>query len=131
WRAPDAVAGAVRKVESAGLPDTLVVVPEAGHDGFDPSTDLVVVIAQRGPADVPGVAERRIGQAGDDPDLAQQVRRGGRQPALGRLDHAHRVLRGDEASGVVLAAAEAGQDERPPAGDQVAAVELGRDMAGE
>ena len=61
-----------------------------------------------------------------------KMRRGRGEHAARHLDDAHGVLTGDESPvAIALAAAEAGQDERGAAGDEVAAVELGGDVHGE
>src|SRR3954469_15365488 len=130
-----AFARAVRQVEAARLADPLVVILGAGDDARDEVADAVVVLHEPGPRDARARPERRLGEPRHDDGLAEQLLAGGTQAPARRLDHAHRVLGRDELlSGdlhVALGTPEAGQDQGGRAGDEMGAVQLGRDVGRE
>ena len=130
-----ALAGAIGKVEAAVDADALVVALEPGDDLLDQLAGLVVVHCKLTPADLAAVAQRRLREARDELRLGDQVLAGGLRAPPRHLHHAHRVLGGDElvvsVLHVSLGASEAGQDERCGAGDEVPAIQLGRNVRGE
>jgi hypothetical protein len=129
--APLAVGGRIWQMEPAGLLDSLVVIREARDDRFDAVADTVVVRNEGVPIHRP-VREKFGADPGNDGGFGLEVFRRRAVDARGGVDHAHRVFDRHRLppSGldVGLRAAEAGEDQRGLTIDDMAAVQVGRDM---
>ncbi|MNZ44280.1 hypothetical protein D3C78_619100 [compost metagenome] len=131
---PDAFGCVVGHVETARVQQAPVEIFEAGNGVGNHVADAAVVAD--GPVPVDRVlAQCRGRDAGDDRRLRQQVFRLRFQLAMGDVDHAESVFHGHALRPfglhVDVGAAQARQDQRLTAGDQMAAVELGGDVHGE
>ncbi|MCY1429018.1 hypothetical protein D9M71_449200 [compost metagenome] len=131
---PDAPGRVVGHVETARVQQAPVEIFETGNGVGNHVADAAVVAD--GPVPVDRVlAQCRGRDAGDDRRLRQQVFGLGFQLAVGDVDHAEGVFHGDALRpfglDVDVGAAQARQDQRFTAGDQMAAVEFGGDVHGE
>ena len=122
-------------MEPAGHADAGVVALEDREDGLDRVADQIVVADKFVPLDHGALAERRLCDAGDDRHLAQEMLRCRLVAAARGMHHRHRILDGDRLRScrldVDFGAPEARQDQRRAAMDQMAAVELRRDVDGQ
>ena len=104
----------------------------ARDDPGDVRADDAVVVAHRLPGDAVPIADRRLGDPGDDLHLGLQVRAGRLQRSARGVHRTGRVLHRDplRTTGldVLLGPALGRQDQRGVAADQVRAVDLGRDV---
>ena len=103
-----------------------------GRDDLSHRLPQVLVIGpQAWPIDARRVGQGRGGQAGDDGHLAPQARRSRRQAALGEAHLAHQILDRHglfpAVASVFIGSGQAGQNQSPLSGGQVAAIQLGRD----
>ena len=131
---PLSLTGTIGQAETSGLFDAGVVVGELfGQHRFDLVADERVVADQGVPVDMGmAFAQGRLGDAGDDGDLRQQLRRGRLQAASRAVHHGHGVLDSDglHSAGLHISfgAAQAGQQEGAAAVQGVAPVEFGGDL---
>ncbi len=133
-RAPGTVGGIVTQVEAARVLQALVEIGKAGDHIGNHAADTAVVGNCVFPVDRL-LAQGRLGHAGDDPRLRAQVWRARAQLAVGDVHHAEGVLHGHALRPAGLhvdfGTAQARQDQRIAAGDQVRAVELGGNLHGQ
>ncbi|MNP61946.1 hypothetical protein D3C76_1571790 [compost metagenome] len=113
---------AVAQVEPTRVLQALVEIGEARDDIGDHRANTAVIGDRIFPVDRL-VAQGGLGHAGHDPRFRTQVRRTRAKLAVGDVHHAERVLHGHALRAVVLqvdlGTAQAGQDQRIAAGDQV------------
>ena len=130
---PAALAGRVGEDKPVGCIEPGVVVFEAWDGPLDEASDAAVVGGDVDPGER-AVAERRLGHAGHDHGLGEQVCGGRFEVAMRGVDAGHGVFDGDALEAgclaVDLGAAEAGEDDFVAAADEVGAVEFGGDLGG-
>ncbi len=117
-------------------PDTGVEILEPRKDPRDVVPHHVVILGHSLPVHGVVGAEGRLGHPGHDHWLGEQVIGDRLQPALGRVDHGHGILHGQElrALGVFVVfvrPAQGGEDQRRAAVDHMGPVGFGGDVHGQ
>ncbi len=125
----------VGQIESARFAYPAVVVFKARHHLLDGIADMVVVAHHFIPIDLAFSPDCCFSHARHDSRLAFEVYRRRVEHALRGVHHAHRVFYTDKLLPgllrILIGTAKAGQYQRFLAVDEVAAVELSRDLHGE
>ncbi len=133
-RIPHSVARCHAQMKPTRMLEPLVVIFEARNHFLDAIANQRIVVRVREPVNL-GAAERGQRHARDNRNLGQQIRRSRAVHAVRNVHHAHGVFHAHALRHAVLrvdfSAAERGQDQRVAAMNQVAAVQLGRDMHGQ
>ena len=122
-------------MEAAGDADAGIVALEDGEHRLDRIPDAIVIGNEVIPVDHRALSQRRLGNAGDDRDLAEEMLRCRLVAAAGRMHHRHRVFHRDRLRprrlDVDLGTAETRQDQGCTTMNEMAAVELGGDVGGQ
>src|SRR5437868_2683608 len=119
-------------MKAAGHAYALVVAFEDRYHALDCAANPIVVADELLPRHGAATAECCARETGDERRLAEELHRRRLEHATRRLDDSHRVFRRHELHAaslyVALGAAEAGENQRLLAGDEMRAVRLDRDV---